>query len=265
MRLVPLMGKSCSTKRNGLKINIKAKASDFKVPYTTLHGRFHNIHKPRVEAHVHQQFLSASLEKVLVLWIKHLGSTGFPLCKRAIKTRAQHLHPDNKKPSANWIYTFLKRHPDISLSSSSGLDPKRAKAFNKPVVNRFFDELSKIIEENVIPPENIYNMDEKGCQRGGGKKSARRKYFYSRKQRSKYRLRSANLELITIIEAIYKEWDKAWEKHRGTINCLIWAFLTKLLTNISQLFLPSVESLCVTNDMTNVTECDTKRKMKVNV
>jgi hypothetical protein len=93
-------------KQNGLKINIKAKASvsEFKVPYT---GRFHKFHKPHVEAHAHQQFLSASLENVLVLWIKHLGSTGFPLCKRAIKTRAQQLHLDNKKPSANWIYTFL--------------------------------------------------------------------------------------------------------------------------------------------------------------
>ena len=87
-------------KQNGLKINIKAKASEYKVPYTTLHGRFRNVHKPRVEAHANQQFLSASLEKVLVLWIKHLGSTGFPLCKRAIKIRAQQLHPDNKKPSA---------------------------------------------------------------------------------------------------------------------------------------------------------------------
>jgi hypothetical protein len=45
-------------------------------------------------------------------------------------------------------------------------------------------------------------MDEKGCQRGGGKKTSRRKYLYSRRQRAKYKHRSANLELITIIEAI---------------------------------------------------------------
>jgi hypothetical protein len=77
--------------------------------------------------------------------------------------QAQQLHPNNKKPSPNWIYSFLRCHPDIVLSSSSGLDPKQAKAFNKPVVNRFFDELSKIIEEKGIPMENIYNMDEKGC------------------------------------------------------------------------------------------------------
>ncbi|KAH9988277.1 hypothetical protein BJV74DRAFT_756327, partial [Russula compacta] len=70
----------------------------------------------------------------------------------------------------NWIHAFLVHHPNIILSSSSGLNPKQAKAFNRSVVNCFFDKLSKIVKEAGIPPENIYNMDEKGCQRGGGKK-----------------------------------------------------------------------------------------------
>ena len=45
-------------------------------------------------------------------------------------------------------------------------------------------------------------MDEKGCQRGGGRRGVQQKYFYSKNQQSKYRIQSANLELITIIEAI---------------------------------------------------------------
>ena len=58
------------------------------------------------------------------------------------------------------------------LSSASGLDPKRAKAFNRPVVNRYFDELKELVESHGIPIKNIYNMNEKGCQRGGGKKTS---------------------------------------------------------------------------------------------
>jgi hypothetical protein len=189
-------------KQKGGKVNIKKTAALLSVPYSTLYARFRNIHKPRHEAYTELQFLSPSLESVLVKWIIHLGSTGRPLCKRTIRIRAQHLHPDNKKPCRNWIYLFLKRHPDIVLSSPCGLDPKRAKAFNRPVVNRYFDELTHLVESLGIPIENLYNMDEKGCQRGGGKKSSRRKYFYSRRQRAKYKHRSANLELITIIEAI---------------------------------------------------------------
>jgi hypothetical protein len=63
---------------------------------------------------------------------------------------------------------FMTSSNDIS---ASGLDPKRAKAFNRPVVNRYFDGLNQLVESHNIPIENIYNMDEKGCQRGGGKNS----------------------------------------------------------------------------------------------
>jgi hypothetical protein len=177
-------------------------ATRLNIPYTTLRSRFLNVHKSRHEAHTTQQFLSPTQETVLVKWIVHLGSTGRPLCKRTIRVRAQHLHPETKKPSRNWIYLFLKRHPEIVLFSASGLDPKCAKAFNCPVVNRYFDQLTSLVKSWGIPIGNIYNMDEKGCQRGGGKRSTHRKYFYSRGQRAKYKHHSANLELITIIEAI---------------------------------------------------------------
>jgi hypothetical protein len=221
------------------KINIKKTAHLLGVPYSTLHARFHNIHKSRQEAHTEQQFLSPGQENVLVKWIIHLGSTGRPLCKRTIKTRAQCLHTDNKKPSRNWVYLFFRRHPDIILSTPCGLDPKHAKAFNRLVVNRYFDELTNLTESLGIPIENIYNMDEKGCQRGGGKRSSHRKYFYSRRQRAKYKHRSADLELITIIEAICAdgielkpgfvfpgssfcpEW---FEKHPDIVYEFIWFF-----------------------------------------
>ncbi|KIL55070.1 hypothetical protein M378DRAFT_91423, partial [Amanita muscaria Koide BX008] len=45
-------------------------------------------------------------------------------------------------------------------------------------------------------------MDEKGCQRGGGRKNSNRKYFVHRSRRPKYRARSGNLELVTIIECV---------------------------------------------------------------
>ncbi|KAJ7787300.1 hypothetical protein B0H14DRAFT_2399676, partial [Mycena olivaceomarginata] len=47
-----------------------------------------------------------------------------------------------------------------------GLDPKRAKAFNGPVVGRFFDKLTKTINEHEIPIENVYNMDERSWEEG---------------------------------------------------------------------------------------------------
>jgi hypothetical protein len=69
----------------------------------------------------------------------------------------------NKCPNKNWIYGFLKHHPNIILSKSAGLDPKCTKAFNCPVVNQYFDELAELVEKLGILLENIYNIDEKGC------------------------------------------------------------------------------------------------------
>ena len=162
---------------NGIKINVKQTAFDLNVPYTTLWSCFLNIHKPTQETHASQQFLSPSQERLLIKWIEHLGLTGCPLCKQTIRIWAQHLHPDNKHPRKNWIYSFLKWHPNIVLSSASGLDPKRAKAFNRPVVNWYFNEFKELVESHGIPIENIYNMDKKGCQRSGGKKTSCRKYL----------------------------------------------------------------------------------------
>ena len=86
---------------NGIKINVKQTAFDLNIPYTTLWSRFLNIHKPTQEAH-------ASQERLLIKWIKHLGLTGCPLCKWTIRIGAQHLHPDNKHPSKNWVYSFIQ-------------------------------------------------------------------------------------------------------------------------------------------------------------
>ena len=53
-------------KSNGLRFNIKAKAFELKIPYATLYSRFRNIHKPRSEAHAHQQLLSDSITRYFV-------------------------------------------------------------------------------------------------------------------------------------------------------------------------------------------------------
>jgi hypothetical protein len=73
-------------------------------------------------------------------------------------------------PSRTWVYRFLSRHREIKLSKPAGLDPKRAKAFNFAAINHHFELLGNFLRECGIPWENIYNMDEVGAQRGGGRK-----------------------------------------------------------------------------------------------
>lgn len=170
------------------------------VPYFRLRNRFLGNAKSRQASHETQQLLSSEKELVLVNWIEYLSSTGHPLCKRTICKKAQDLC--RKKPSRNWVPLFLKRHPHIRLGKSSGLDPKHAQAFNHTVIGHHFDLLKDVFEKNTIPWENVYNMDKKGCQRGGGRKASQQKYFVPRTKRPKYKMRSANLDLVTIIECV---------------------------------------------------------------
>jgi hypothetical protein len=126
-------------------------------------------HQEPRKGHEGQQLLSPAQENVLVEWITLLADTGHCISKRMLRTKAEALC--GRKPGTMWICYFLSRHPEVVLGKPLGLDPKRAQAFNKPTVKRHFELLEAIINKYGIPPENIYNMDEKGVQRGGGHKA----------------------------------------------------------------------------------------------
>jgi hypothetical protein len=166
----------------------------------TLRNRHLGEHQNNKDAHTAQQLLSPVQENVLIEWILLLADTGHCISKRTVRKKAEYIC--GQKPGQTWIRSFLSRHPEVILGKPSGLDPKRAQAFNRPTVMRHLDLLEAIIEKYDIPSENIYNMDEKGVQRGGGRKAQAQKYFVPRSKRPKYKLRSANLELVTIVECV---------------------------------------------------------------
>lgn len=168
-------------------------------------------------------------ETALIDWIHHLGMLAQPLCNKTIVPYVEDLC--GRKPGAGWLRRFLKRNSDrIKYTRTSALDPKRAKSFNYPVVKDYFEKLDAIIAEHDIPVENIYNMDEKGCQLGGGRKQGRRKYLFGKASRLRYRIRDANLELVTVVECVCadgtalkpyiifkgKRVQKEWFKARGS-------------------------------------------------
>ena len=166
----------------------------------TLRNRASGAHQSNRSAHTAQQLLSPVQENILIEWIVLLSDTGHCIGKRTVRKKAEYLC--GRTPGQTWVRVFLSRHPEVVLGKPSGLDPKRAQAFNRPTVMRHFDLLEAIIRKNDIPPENIYNMDEKGIQRGGGRRAQGRKFFIPRTKRPTYKLRSGNLELITTVECV---------------------------------------------------------------
>jgi len=107
-------------------------------------------------------------------------------------------------PGQNWIEQFKKCWPQLSYSRPRGLDPKWAQNFNPSNIAGFY-KLLKVIYDAYpnLPPQHIWNMDEKELQLGGGYKQSK-KYFHleSLKWSKFYWVHSDNLELVTIIECI---------------------------------------------------------------
>jgi len=116
--------------------------------------------------------------------------TSVALCAGAIS---------GKQIGASWPKRFRKRHPDLKMKKTVGLEKARAKALNETTVKEFFDMIVDVIKEYNILPENIYNMDEKGIQLGIG---ARITAMIDRDQQTVYSLEDGNRELVTVIETI---------------------------------------------------------------
>ncbi|RPD59929.1 DDE-domain-containing protein, partial [Lentinus tigrinus ALCF2SS1-6] len=173
----------------------------FNVSYDTLLRRYKGVTKPRNLAHESQQILTHAQERALVDWLVHLSQIGRPLNKRTVRQKVKRISARHRTPSRKWLSRFLARHKELKLGKPSGLDPKRAQAFNEATVEHHFELLRQVMEEHNIPWAHVYNMDEKGIQRGR-RNGEQEKYILHRSERPMYKLRSANLELVMVIECV---------------------------------------------------------------
>jgi hypothetical protein len=189
------------------RLSIRQTAVKFAVSYFTLRNRINGLHQNACQAHESQQSLSVVQERVVVEWLNELSNQSVPLSKRTLRKKVQDITGGHIKPGKQWITRFLARHPSLKLGKPSGLDPKCAQCFNRTTIKHHFKLLKKVLCDLDIPWENVWNMDEKGCQRGGGRKVSAEKYFVPRNKRPCYRQQSGNLELVTIIECVNATGD----------------------------------------------------------
>ncbi|THG93507.1 hypothetical protein EW026_g7744 [Hermanssonia centrifuga] len=179
---------------------MQAAAVKFEVSYWKLRSRYLKLHAP---PHVAQKrrLLTSVQEDVLVAWMRLWSAQGTPVSRQSLRVKVKNY--TGQKPSLRWIDNFKNRHPELVLRRPSPLDLKRAACFNRTAVSRHFKEFAAMIQSHgPFKTMHIYNVDEKGAQLGGGRKTTGVKYFHCRHNREKYRKRSANLELVTVIECV---------------------------------------------------------------
>ncbi|KAH8994810.1 DDE superfamily endonuclease-domain-containing protein [Lactarius akahatsu] len=179
---------------NGTFKHISQAARHFGVSYHTLRRRCLGLNAPKSKVHVSNQLLNEAQEKTVCDEV---------LQKKTNKTGKRQI------PSRNWVYPFLSRNPDLALRRPTGLDPKRAQCFNPTV-------------QNDIPWENIYNMDEKGIQLGGGRKMDNTRFLYSREQSARTKLQSASLELVTVLECVSADGSSLKPGFVLSGKCILW-------------------------------------------
>ena len=62
----------------------------------------------------------------------------------------------------DWWLGFKKRQ-NLAIRSPEATSFGRATAFNRPVVDKFFDNLANVMDKYKFSPSDIYNTDETGC------------------------------------------------------------------------------------------------------
>ncbi|KAF8824188.1 hypothetical protein HHX47_DHR8000488 [Lentinula edodes] len=178
------------------KLSVRGVAKAYDISHTTLQRRIEGG-VSRAEAHAHEQNLSPAQEGILVEWIKVQGHRGVPLSLASVADYASDIA--GKAMGKNWLDRFRTHHPELSLKNTTPLEESRARALTPAAVSGFYDLLDRTVSEHHIPPENIYNMDEKGIQLGIGARTA---VLVDRSQKSVASIEPGNRDLVTIIETV---------------------------------------------------------------
>jgi hypothetical protein len=171
----------------------------------TLRRRFRGLTQAPHNAHAMQMLLSLTQEGAVVDWAVERGKQGRPVSQLGIRAQVKSLV--GVRPCRQWVSDFQARNPGLIFATANSLDPRRAACFNPTAIANHFTALRTALDMG-IKLHNIYNMDEQGVQFGGSRNKLGKKYFFSRHERARYRLRSASLELITIIDAVCADGSK---------------------------------------------------------
>ncbi|KAG8978572.1 hypothetical protein FRB93_010964 [Tulasnella sp. JGI-2019a] len=164
-------------------------AKMYQVDWTTLQHHC-NGGLTCTKAHEDQMLISVGFELALKEWIKAIGYRGIPITTPLFLEKISELC--GITPRVNFIYRFKAHHPDLKV--------KQGKALNRSNIGGFFDLLEGIQAQYNIPPENIFNMDEKGVQLGIG--NGHQRVLIDRDQKDVNALTNGNKEMVTVLETV---------------------------------------------------------------
>ena len=154
--------------KDGLPVERVAKF--LSIPITTLKDRVHGrVNIDTVKSGPSPLF-SAEQEAYLSQHLITMAEIGYGYSRQeAINLASDYVvHLKIKNPghrfSLSWLYGFLDRWPDLRVKKPRALEIARAKSATRPVIERYFQELDRILTKFHLKdkPARLYNLDEKG-------------------------------------------------------------------------------------------------------
>jgi DNA-binding transcriptional MerR regulator len=188
------------------KPNIAKTAREFAVPLNRLRHRW-NGGKSLFQRQPNGRKLSSAQESALRQFIEYFDNAGASINQTQIAIAANsileeaHTNPAIPPPKIgeHWVERFLKRNPQYHLRRRRALDIERSRALDKGVVEFWFEDYIRVVNENGILPEDIYNFDETGFQIGVGQDQ----WIVTREPKRKiFNGSVTNRESVTVMEAV---------------------------------------------------------------
>ena len=156
--------------KNGRIKSLRAAARLYEVPLTTLHARTAG-RISRVDKHPSGHKLTQLEEDSHTEWIISMDTRGAAPRPSTVREMANILlaargnHPP-PTVGVNWVSTFINRRYELRTRFSKRYDYQRALNEDPKSIREWFATVQRVIDDNGIQPEDIYNFDETGFAMG---------------------------------------------------------------------------------------------------
>ena len=149
---------------------MKKAAKDHDIPYTTFRGWCYG--KTRSRKRGMKAVLSPEEESLIVDFLIRMCDRGYGLSPSALRMKVYEITKNRWTsfkdgiPGGGWMRWFKRRHPELTIKASQGLESARAKALCPENVKSLYNNLEQLYNLHHYPPERIWNCDESGAQAG---------------------------------------------------------------------------------------------------
>jgi hypothetical protein len=149
---------------------IRTAARVHQIPASSLRDHLYGTTTKRKRGR--QGVLSQAEETSLEQYLLQMQDLGYPLTIGQLRLKVAQMVETRENPfrngipGAGWLRWFRRRHPNLALRSTQGLEVNRARNLCPENVSSFYHNLQTLYGQHKYNSNHIWNCDESGAQAG---------------------------------------------------------------------------------------------------